>query len=87
MPFDKGSGTTVPQWAWDSVACVSVLLLFAVGPPMLRCSLFSCDSSDRRDRLDWVSEAEAKRQAFLPVACFTKACMLGEILPSRRQVN
>ena len=28
MPFDKGSGTTVPQWAWDSVACVSVLLLY-----------------------------------------------------------
>ena len=32
MPFDKGSGTTVPPSAWFSVACVSVLLLFAVGP-------------------------------------------------------
>ena len=32
MPFDKGSGTTGPPSAWDSVACVSVLLLFAVGP-------------------------------------------------------
>ena len=31
MPFDKGSGTTVSP-AWDSVACVSMLLLFAVGP-------------------------------------------------------
>jgi hypothetical protein len=32
VPFDKGSGTTVPPSAWVSVACVSVLLLFAVGP-------------------------------------------------------
>ena len=31
MPFDKGSGTTVPPSAWVSVACVSLLLLFAVG--------------------------------------------------------
>src|SRR6266436_4486428 len=32
VPFDKGSGTTVPPWDWVSVACVSLLLLFAVGP-------------------------------------------------------
>ena len=32
MPFDKGSGTTVPLSAWVSVTCISVLLLFAVGP-------------------------------------------------------
>ncbi len=31
MLFDKGSGTTVPPSAWQSVACASVLLLFAVG--------------------------------------------------------
>ena len=29
-PLDKGSGTTVPPSARDSVVCVSVLLLFAV---------------------------------------------------------
>src|SRR4029077_20112243 len=32
VPFDKGSGTTVPPSAWVSVTCISVLLLFAVGP-------------------------------------------------------
>ena len=32
MPFDKGSGTTVPSSAWVSIACVSALLLFAVAP-------------------------------------------------------
>ena len=31
MPFDKGSGTTVPPSAWQSVVCASVLLLFAIG--------------------------------------------------------
>jgi hypothetical protein len=32
VPFDKGSGTTVPPSAWVRIACVSVLLVFAVGP-------------------------------------------------------
>ena len=32
VPFDKGSGTTVPSSAWVSIACVSVLLQFAVAP-------------------------------------------------------
>src|SRR6266481_4685250 len=32
VQFDKGSGTTVPPSAWVSVTCISVLLLFAVGP-------------------------------------------------------
>jgi hypothetical protein len=32
VPFDKGSGTTVPLSAWVSVTCISPLLLFAVGP-------------------------------------------------------
>ena len=32
MPFDKGSGTTVPAIGFLSVAYASVLLLFAVGP-------------------------------------------------------
>ena len=31
-PFDKGSGTTVPLSAWASVTCISLLLLFPVGP-------------------------------------------------------
>ena len=61
MPFDKGSGTTVPQWAWDSVACVSVLLLFAVGP--LWFSLQEKQQADRAAsrkgpvlRINWSSD-------------------------------
>ena len=62
MPFDKGSGATVPSSAWVSIACVSVLLLFAVAP--LGFSLQEKKQADRAAsrkgpvlRITWNSDA------------------------------
>jgi hypothetical protein len=69
VPFDKGSGTTVPPSAWVSVACVSVLLLFAVGP--FGFSLQEKKQADRAAsrkgpvlRITWNSDA------MIPGLCF-----------------